>query len=88
MYSPLYAPAPIPPVPTPAMTSRPALEIAQIAKMFGWTAHLGHLTGGGTMANFEALWAARALRPGKAVAASAQAHYTHSRLSAVLNRSP
>jgi tyrosine decarboxylase / aspartate 1-decarboxylase len=36
------------------------------------------------MANFEALWIARELRPGKAVAASAQAHYTHSRLSAVL----
>ena len=46
--------------------------------------HLGHLCGGGTMANFEALWVGRELRPGRAVAASAQAHYTHSRLSAVL----
>jgi glutamate/tyrosine decarboxylase-like PLP-dependent enzyme len=36
------------------------------------------------MANFEALWVGRELRPGKAVAASAQAHYTHERLSTVL----
>ena len=52
--------------------------------MFGWEDHLGHLCGGGTMANFEALWVGRELRPGRAVAASSQAHYTHSRLSAVL----
>lgn len=58
--------------------------VARIARMFGWDTHLGHLCGGGTMANFEALWVARELRPGKAIAASAQAHYTHSRLSAVL----
>ena len=58
--------------------------VAGIAAMFGWETHLGHLTGGGTMANFEALWVGRELRPGKAVAASAQAHYTHARLSDVL----
>jgi tyrosine decarboxylase / aspartate 1-decarboxylase len=58
--------------------------VAGIARMFGWEGHLGHLCGGGTMANFEALWVGRELRPGRAVAASAQAHYTHSRLSAVL----
>ena len=58
--------------------------VAQIARMFGWDIHLGHLCGGGTMANFEALWVGRELAPGKAVAASSQAHYTHSRLSAVL----
>lgn len=58
--------------------------VAGIARMFGWEDHLGHLCGGGTMANFEALWIGRELRPGRAVAASAQAHYTHSRLSAVL----
>ena len=58
--------------------------VAGIARMFGWEAHLGHLCGGGTMANFEALWVGRELRPGRAVAASALAHYTHSRLSAVL----
>jgi glutamate/tyrosine decarboxylase-like PLP-dependent enzyme len=52
--------------------------------MFGWKEHLGHLAGGGTMANLEALWVAGSLAPGKAVVASEQAHYTHSRLSAVL----
>jgi glutamate/tyrosine decarboxylase-like PLP-dependent enzyme len=58
--------------------------VAGIAAMYGWDTHLGHLTSGGTMANFEALWISREERPGAAVAASAQAHYTHSRLSAVL----
>lgn len=58
--------------------------VAAIARMFGWEEHLGHLCGGGTMANFEALWVARELAPGRGIAASSQAHYTHSRLSAVL----
>jgi glutamate/tyrosine decarboxylase-like PLP-dependent enzyme len=58
--------------------------VAEIARMFGWSTHLGHLTSGGTMANFEALWVARELNPNAGIAASAQAHYTHSRLSAVL----
>jgi glutamate/tyrosine decarboxylase-like PLP-dependent enzyme len=58
--------------------------VAEIARMIGWDIHLGHLCGGGTVANFEALWVARELAPGKAIAASAQAHYTHSRLSSVL----
>jgi glutamate/tyrosine decarboxylase-like PLP-dependent enzyme len=58
--------------------------VAQIARMFGWETHLGHLAGGGTMANFEALWVSRELSPGHAVAASSQAHYTHERLSSVL----
>ena len=58
--------------------------VAQISRMFGWDTHLGHLCGGGTMANFEGLWISRQLRPDKAIAASAQAHYTHARLSAVL----
>ena len=58
--------------------------VAGLARMFGWERHLGHLTGGGTMANLEALWVAGQLRPGAAVAASSQAHYTHSRISAVL----
>ncbi|MGH8204426.1 MAG: pyridoxal phosphate-dependent decarboxylase family protein, partial [Steroidobacteraceae bacterium] len=43
-----------------------------------------HLTGGGTMANLEALWIAGELAPGATVLASAQAHYTHGRISAVL----
>jgi glutamate/tyrosine decarboxylase-like PLP-dependent enzyme len=59
--------------------------VGQISRMFGWETHLGHLCGGGTLANFEGLWIARQLHPGKAIAASAQAHYTHARLSAVLD---
>ena len=58
--------------------------VAGIARMFGWGTHLGHLCGGGTMANFEALWVSRELSPGHGVAASRQAHYTHERLSSVL----
>jgi glutamate/tyrosine decarboxylase-like PLP-dependent enzyme len=58
--------------------------VAAIARMFGWEAHLGHLCSGGTMANLEALWIARELRPGTKVVASQQAHYTHRRLCAVL----
>jgi tyrosine decarboxylase / aspartate 1-decarboxylase len=58
--------------------------VAAIARMFGWSEHLGHICGGGTMANFEALWVARELNPGKGIAASAQSHYTHPRLSSVL----
>ncbi len=59
--------------------------VGKIAEMFGWSEYLGHLCGGGTMANFEALWIGRQLSPGKTVVASQQAHYTHSRLSAVLD---
>ncbi|MFO0812880.1 MAG: aminotransferase class V-fold PLP-dependent enzyme [Gemmatales bacterium] len=59
--------------------------VAQIAAMFRWTSHLGHLTSGGTFANLEALWVSRELHPGKYVVASCQAHYTHSRISAVLS---
>jgi glutamate/tyrosine decarboxylase-like PLP-dependent enzyme len=58
--------------------------VAQIAAMFGWKEHLGHLCSGGTMANLEALWVAGQLQPGKKILASDQAHYTHSRISSVL----
>ncbi|MFI8418588.1 pyridoxal phosphate-dependent decarboxylase family protein [Serratia sp. NPDC078593] len=58
--------------------------VAEIAKMVGWHEHLGHLTSGGTFANLEALWIARKLAPGKSVAASELAHYTHQRISQVL----
>jgi glutamate/tyrosine decarboxylase-like PLP-dependent enzyme len=58
--------------------------VADLARMFGWEAHLGHLCGGGTMANLEALWVAGRLAPGRTVLASSQAHYTHGRISAVL----
>jgi tyrosine decarboxylase / aspartate 1-decarboxylase len=58
--------------------------VAEIAAMFGWQNFLGHLTGGGTMANLEALWVAGQLAPGKKIVASEQAHYTHHRISSVL----
>jgi tyrosine decarboxylase / aspartate 1-decarboxylase len=58
--------------------------VAEIAKMFGWSQHLGHLCGGGTMANLEALWISGKTRPGKAIVASEMAHYTQSRISDVL----
>jgi glutamate/tyrosine decarboxylase-like PLP-dependent enzyme len=58
--------------------------VAQIASMFGWKEHLGHLTGGGTMANLEALWVSGKTKPGGKILASEQAHYTHSRISEVI----
>ena len=58
--------------------------VAELAKMIGWDAHLGHLCSGGTMANLEALWIAGQLHPGKTVLASTQAHYTHQRIAGVL----
>jgi len=61
--------------------------VAALAKMFAWPQHLGHLTSGGTFANLEALWVAGQLAPGKMIAASDQAHYTHSRISSVLGLS-
>jgi glutamate/tyrosine decarboxylase-like PLP-dependent enzyme len=63
--------------------------VAQIAAMFGLPRHLGHLSSGGTFANLEALWVAGQLtrspdaKP-RAIAASAQSHYTHTRISGVL----
>jgi len=59
-------------------------SVAEIAAMFGWDTHLGHLCSGGTMANLEALWVAGQLAPGKTILASEQAHYTHQRISHVL----
>lgn len=58
--------------------------VHEIAAMFGWSEFLGHLTSGGTFANLEALWVAGLMAPGKRIVASDQAHYTHSRISAVL----
>ena len=58
--------------------------VAEIAGMYGWKNFLGHLCGGGTMANLEALWIAGQMHPGKKILASEQAHYTHGRISGVL----
>jgi glutamate/tyrosine decarboxylase-like PLP-dependent enzyme len=57
--------------------------------MYGWKSgegseFLGHLTSSGTMANLEALWVAGQVSPGRRILGSEQAHYTHSRISAVL----
>jgi glutamate/tyrosine decarboxylase-like PLP-dependent enzyme len=58
--------------------------VAELAEMVGFKQHLGHLTGGGTMANLEALWVASKVHPGKKIVGSEQAHYTHSRITEVL----
>ncbi|HXE62530.1 MAG TPA: aminotransferase class I/II-fold pyridoxal phosphate-dependent enzyme [Bryobacteraceae bacterium] len=58
--------------------------VAGIAALFGWKEFLGHLTGGGTMANLEALWVAGQLKAGQTILASSAAHYTHDRISGVL----
>jgi tyrosine decarboxylase/aspartate 1-decarboxylase len=66
--------------------------VAGIAAMFGWKdgGFLGHLTSSGTIANLEALWiagqsgAGTHATQGNRIVGSAQAHYTHQRISAVL----
>jgi glutamate/tyrosine decarboxylase-like PLP-dependent enzyme len=59
--------------------------VGDLAAMFGLPdATLGHLTSSGTIANLEALWVARQLAPGRAVAHSQDAHYTHARMCEVL----
>ena len=61
--------------------------VADLARMFGYPTHLGHLTSSGTIANLEALWIARESHPGKGIAYSADAHYTHGRMSHLLGMS-
>ena len=58
--------------------------VVDLARMLGMDEHLGHLTTSGTIANLEALWIARELNPGMAIAFSADAHYTHTRMCQVL----
>jgi len=71
--------------------------VAAIAAMFGWKEanYLGHLTSSGTMANLEALWIAgqtaegreqgnKGTRARNRIVGSEQAHYTHQRISGVL----
>ncbi|NBC05138.1 MAG: aminotransferase class V-fold PLP-dependent enzyme, partial [Bacteroidetes bacterium] len=68
-------------------TSEMEKEVIQkMASMVGYDSNsLGHLTSGGTIANLEALFIAREIHPGKAIAASENAHYTHQRMCRVLN---
>jgi glutamate/tyrosine decarboxylase-like PLP-dependent enzyme len=68
----------------PATAQMEKEVVARLADMFGFAHHLGHLTSSGTTANLEALWVARESHPGKAVAFSADAHYTHARMCQVL----
>jgi glutamate/tyrosine decarboxylase-like PLP-dependent enzyme len=58
--------------------------VAQLATMFGYADHLGHLTSSGTIANLEALFVARSLHPDLGIAYSTEAHYTHGRMCGVL----
>src|ERR1700726_4373798 len=58
--------------------------VGELAAMFGWKNHLGHLCSGGTFANLEALWVAGRAHPEKKIVASGQGHYTHARITAVL----
>jgi glutamate/tyrosine decarboxylase-like PLP-dependent enzyme len=69
----------------PATSEMEKEVVADLAAMFGLPGEaLGHLTASGTIANLEALWVARELHPDKAIAYSAEAHYTHSRMCGVL----
>src|SRR3954454_22944154 len=68
----------------PATAEMEKEAVAQLAAMFGYAQHLGHLTASGTIANLEALWVARELHPDAAIVSGANAHYTHGRVSAVL----
>ena len=68
----------------PATAAMEKDVVARLAGMFGLPQHLGHLTSSGTIANLEALFVARESHPGKAVAYSADAHYTHARMCHVL----
>src|SRR3954468_982030 len=73
----------------PATSAMEVEVVRWLAEMFRFPQDaLGHLTSSGTIANLEALWVARELHPGKAVLYGANAHYTHSRMCAVLGSSP
>jgi glutamate/tyrosine decarboxylase-like PLP-dependent enzyme len=68
----------------PATAAMEREAVARLAAMFGYETHLGHLTASGTIANLEALFVARELHPGRGVAYSEDAHYTHSRMCRAL----
>ncbi len=72
----------------PATAALEKQVVADLAAMFGLGdgsgTHLGHLTSSGTIANLEALYVARGIHPGKAIAYSPDAHYTHSRMCGLL----
>lgn len=72
----------------PATAELELEAVAELAAMVGFApdrgAHLGHLTASGTIANLEALWIAREEAPGRSIAVSVAAHYTHRRMAKLL----
>ncbi|HET8611004.1 MAG TPA: aminotransferase class V-fold PLP-dependent enzyme [Burkholderiales bacterium] len=69
----------------PATAEMEHEAIAMIAAMLHLPRNAaGHLAGGGTIANLEALWVARELGPRGAVAVSDHAHFAHFRNCALL----
>jgi glutamate/tyrosine decarboxylase-like PLP-dependent enzyme len=69
----------------PATAELEREAVREIADMLGvsWP-YLGHLSASGTIANLEALWVARELRPDDVVLSGANAHYTHARMCRVV----
>jgi glutamate/tyrosine decarboxylase-like PLP-dependent enzyme len=69
----------------PATAALEREAAAALAAMFHYPAEfLGHLTSSGTIANLEALFVARELRPDAAIAFSEESHYTHERMCRLL----
>ena len=68
----------------PATAAMEKEVVAELAAMFGFDTHLGHLTSSGTIANLEALYVARQTHPDRSIAYSADSHYTHARMCGVL----
>jgi glutamate/tyrosine decarboxylase-like PLP-dependent enzyme len=64
----------------PATAKMEREVVRQLAEMFGYGEHLGHLTTSGTIANLEALYVAREIHPELDIAYSVDSHYTHSRM--------
>ncbi len=66
-------------------TARMEREVVdRLATMFGLVGGLGHLTTSGTIANLEALFVSRETHPGRGIAYSEDAHYTHGRMCHLL----
>ena len=69
----------------PATAALEREAVAAVAAMLHYPPDfLGHLTSSGTIANLEALFVARELRPGAAIAFSEESHYTHERMCRLL----
>ena len=68
----------------PATAGMEQEVVATLAGALGCEGALGHLTSSGTIANLEALWVARELRPGAPILVGENAHYTHLRMCEVI----